>query len=201
MTDHTFDQSYWEKHWSSGDAPARSEQMPANPYLSTETAALEVGSALDAGCGTGAEALWLAAQGWTVTGADISSAALETAAARADAAGLADHLEWVHADLTSWEPERSWDLVVTSYAHPAAGQLDFYRRIASWVAPGGTLLIVAHDHGAHPEHATAAVAEIKELFAGASWRIDTGYESSRTVEAGGGVTDLRDVVVRVHRTS
>jgi hypothetical protein len=41
--------------------------------------------------------------------------------------------------------------VTTHYAHPAMPQLDFYDRIASWVAPGGTLFIVGHlqHHGQH----------------------------------------------------
>ena len=41
------------------------------------------GTALDAGCGEGAEATWLASRGWDVTAADISAEALARAAARA----------------------------------------------------------------------------------------------------------------------
>src|SRR5690606_24506763 len=65
------DKDYWENHWS----PATSSgvrELPVNPYLATETAHLHPGTALDAGCGTGAEAIWLAEQGWQVTAADIS---------------------------------------------------------------------------------------------------------------------------------
>ena len=44
---------------------------------------LTPGTALDAGCGAGAEAIWLAAAGWQVTAADISSQSLARAAERA----------------------------------------------------------------------------------------------------------------------
>lgn len=207
-----FDKAYWERHWApvaTGDAPS----LPANPYLSAETAHLPVATALDAGCGTGSEALWLAERGWRVTGADISAIALAKAASRARSAGLDDQTEWVETDVARWEPERSWDLVVTSYAHPDTGQLAFYRHIASWVRPGGTLLIVGHLHGPdlaasdpdrvphdHPEGTTAGLSDITDVFAGREWCIDASYEQSRVVRARGRSVRLRDVVARAHRT-
>lgn len=172
-----------------------------------------MGTALDAGCGTGAEALWLAEHDWQVTGADISATALAAAADRAAKTGLSGRVEWMEADLTTWEPGRSWDLVVTSYAHPKTGQLAFYQRIASWVAPGGTLLIVGHLHSpdashhdnrhssghSHPEHATATQPEVAEVLQRLDWRIDTSYDTTRVVQAGGRTMPLHDMVVRAHR--
>jgi SAM-dependent methyltransferase len=202
-----FDKDYWEAHWdpvaSSGE-----RELLANPYLATETAYLHPGGALDAGCGTGAEAIWLAEQGWQVTAADISPTALTTAQARAATTDVIAPIDWVEADLARWEPERTWDLVVTSYAHPDIGQLPFYRRIASWVAPGGTLLIVGHlhdhqhgDHHGHPENASATLEAITSLFDSPQWQIDAAYEHARTVHPGGAPVQLRDVIVRAHRTA
>lgn len=199
-----FDKSYWEDHW----APAmtgQNQRLPVNPYLSAEITHLPVGTALDAGCGAGSETLWLAGHGWRVTAADISATALMTAQARAADAGLDDRIEWMEADLTRWEPGRAWDLVVTSYAHTDIGQLAFYERIASWVASGGTLLIVGHLHGherygqQHPDDATATLTGITSLFAGPDWRIETNYENTRTVHAGAQAVQLRDVIVRARR--
>lgn len=188
--------------------------MPVNPYLAPETTALRVGTALDAGCGTGTEARWLAAQGWRVTGADISAQVLARSAEHTAAAGLGDQVEWIEADLARWEPERTWDLVVTNYAHPDTGQLTFYQRIAWWVAPGGSILIVGHRHGsgnghhrdseyggAHPEAATATLADIAMLFPAPQWSIDTSYENTRTVHTGPRSRELDDVIFRAHRRS
>jgi SAM-dependent methyltransferase len=201
---HEFDKAYWEDHWAPAIAGGTDRGLPVNPYLPAETRDLPAGTALDAGCGTGAEALWLADHGWRVTGADISTAALAAAADRAAEAGRAGRVEWVDADLTTWEPGRTWDLVITSYAHPHTGQMAFYERIASWVSPSGTLLIVGHLHGphggsGHPDTATATQAGITGLFDNPGWQVDASYVATRTVQAGGQAVHLYDVVVRAHR--
>ncbi|MDV6305580.1 class I SAM-dependent methyltransferase [Rhodococcus cerastii] len=198
---HAFDKNYWEQHWDD----RTSHFVAANPYLVDETAAMTPGTALDAGCGAGAEAIWLAEQGWRVTGADISAAALATAAGQSEAAGV--DVTWMEADLTTWNPDERWDLVMTHYAHPTIPQLDFYRHIAQWVAPGGSLLIVGHLHdgaqhhshmGTPPDDATVTAKDITALFDATAWRVDTAAERSRTV-VGTGVHSktLRDAVVRV----
>ena len=155
---HSFDQDYWDEIWQ-GDRSVAMGSSPANPHLVEEITGLAPGSALEAGCGAGAEAIWLAQQGWEVTAADVASAALAVAAERAAAGGVADRVRWVQADLSVWEPDTHYDLVTTHYAHPAMPQLEFYDRIASWVAPAGTLLIVGHLHqdtADGPEHGHAA---------------------------------------------
>lgn len=159
MTTHGFDKDYWERHWRDRGAGSMGGHPP-NPYLAREIGGLTPGTALDAGCGGGAEAIWLASHGWEVTAADISSEVLALAADRATmstaASGAAERVRWVEADLSVWSPDTRLDLVMTHYAHPAMPQLEFYDRIAGWVAPGGTLLIVGHlhvagsGHGHHP---------------------------------------------------
>lgn len=142
---HEFDKGYWQQHWQQGNGAAMSGSAP-NPYLAREIRDLVPGTALDAGCGAGAEAIWLAARGWDVTAVDISAEALAQAAARAAEGGTPDGVRWLEADLSSWQPDGRFDLVTTHYAHPAVAQLAFYERVATWVAPGGTLLIVGHLH-------------------------------------------------------
>ena len=48
-----------------------------NPQLVTEASDVPAGRALDAPTGEGADAIWLAQRGWTVTAVDFSRAALE----------------------------------------------------------------------------------------------------------------------------
>jgi SAM-dependent methyltransferase len=214
----TFDKDFWEGHWI--DAGGSRDAMPVNPHLAAEIAGLRPGTALDAGCGAGAEAIWLAEHDWQVTAADISAAALERAAERARRSPVAaSRLQWVEADLSVWAPARRFDLVVTHYAHPAMPQLAFYRRLADWVAPGGTLLIVAHLHHAHPhEHhahtdepgatgpqqpppeASVTLDRTVAVFDPAGWEIITAQEVARAVIRDSGHTVvIDDVVVRARR--
>lgn len=194
--EHDFDKSYWERHWGEGTSTGAA---PANPYLSAELAELLPGTALDAGCGAGAEATWLAAAGWQVTAVDISAAALARASSRA--AGTSG-ITWVEADLSVWTPPASYDLVTTHYAHPAMPQLNFYERVSGWVAPGGTLLVVGHrhtHHGHHPEEATATAAGITAFLDAEQWEVVTAVETERTMP--GREEPLHDVVVRARRRS
>jgi len=206
---HAFDKDYWDRHWEQGGGPEAPEARTANPYLIRETSDRPPGTALDAGCGEGAEAIWLACHGWRVTAADIAAEALARAAARAAETPAAGLVRWVEADLTTWTPGSKFDLVTTSYAHPAMPQLAFYERIAEWVAPGGTLLIVGHLHGhdpaghdaaGHKHHppaeASVTAADITAILDEASWKIVTAEERSRTLDGHDGRTlSLRDAVV------
>lgn len=215
---HGFDKDYWERHWEPGppQGPGRRRTAPPNPHLVRETDGLAPGTALDVGCGAGTEALWLASTGWRVVGVDISAAALAQAGARAAQSGAATAVEWVEADVASWEPRRSFDLVTTHYTHPELPPWEFYGRLASWVAPGGTLLVVAHaaaadpghDAGDHPHHhephrhepaagTAVTAAEIRGCLDPTQWRVETAETRERTVTGqDGGELTLTDVIVR-----
>ncbi len=56
-------------------------------------------TAIDLGCGTGANVVYLAEQGFDATGVDFSPVALDKARARAVDAGVADAITWVEGDL------------------------------------------------------------------------------------------------------
>lgn len=213
MTD-SFDKDYWEQIWH-GDRAVPMGTGRANPHLVAEAGHLTPGTALDAGCGGGAEAIWLAEHGWEVTAVDIATGALAVAAERATAAGVRNRVSWVEADLSTWEPDSRYDLVATHYAHPAMPQLEFFDRIAAWVAPGGTLLIVGHRHHdvaaehahgprqddhAPPARASATVASVTARLDPTAWEIATAREARRTATGPGGRnTTLHDVVVRAVR--
>ena len=83
MTTPEFDKGYWESHWQQANEHGAGLEIVPNPYLAREISSLAPGTALDAGCGEGAEAIWLANQGWQVTAADICTEALSRASERA----------------------------------------------------------------------------------------------------------------------
>ncbi len=63
--------------------------------------AAPAGRALDIGCGTGGDAVYLARQGWTVTAVDGIDQALSRARARGQAAGV--QVNWVQGDVCGLE--------------------------------------------------------------------------------------------------
>lgn len=206
-----FDKDYWDQHWQ-GDRPGAAAAMavsPPSPHLVRVVDDLATGTALDAGCGAGAEAIWLASRGWHVTGADIANQALARAAEHAAASGVAERVQWIQADLSDWEPGTTYDLVTTHYAHPAMPQLEFYDRVASWVAPGGTLLIVGHLQHGHghghggaepPASASVTAADITARLDPTVWEVVTAEESQRTLSGHGrSAITLHDVVVGATR--
>jgi thioredoxin reductase/2-polyprenyl-3-methyl-5-hydroxy-6-metoxy-1,4-benzoquinol methylase len=141
-----FDEAFWNAHYAA--SPSIWSGNP-NPRLVSETSGLPAGRALDIGSGEGADAIWLASRGWTVTGVDISQVALGRAASRAREVNvaLADRIEWEQQDITKWAPRpASYDLVSAQFMHLALDERTvLFRDLAMAVAPGGTLLIVGHD--------------------------------------------------------
>lgn len=136
---------FWNERYAS--APAIWSGRP-NPQLVAEAAALAPGRALDVGSGEGADAIWLAQRGWTVTAVDISTVALERAQEHARQAGddVAGRITWQQADITAWTPPpSSFDLVSAQFLHvPTAGRAALNGALASAVAAGGALLVVGH---------------------------------------------------------
>jgi len=140
------DEAFWEERYRSSDALWSGRP---NAQLVAEVGPLAPGRALDAGCGEGADSVWLARQGWRVTAVDISATALERAKGHAEDAGdgVADRIVWVQDDVTTFDPgTRRFELVSAQFVHlPGALRDAVHRRLAGSVADGGTLLIVAHD--------------------------------------------------------
>ncbi|MGW0752822.1 class I SAM-dependent methyltransferase [Streptomyces sp. NPDC002587] len=144
--DHAAGAEFWDARYSESD---RIWSGRPNAVLVREVAELTPGRALDLGCGEGADAVWLARQGWHVTGTDISGVALERAAQHAGEAELTGRVEWQRHDLAESFPAGEFDLVSACFLHSYG---DFpreriLRRAAAAVAPGGVLLIAGHAGG------------------------------------------------------
>lgn len=147
-----FNVAYWDQRYSEAE-PVWSGDP--NPVLVEEVASLAPGTALEVGCGEGADAIWLAGHGWEVTGVDFSAQALARAAERVPAS-LTERLRWEQADIRDWRPDDGlrYDLVAASYLHFfGALRRRVFATLATRVAPGGHLLIVGH----HPSDLDTAM--------------------------------------------
>ena len=131
----------WDERYSAAERVWSGEP---NGTLVAEVAGLTPGRALDVGCGEGADAVWLAGRGWTITALDVSRVALDRAALHARDAGA--EVTWVHAGLVEAGPDAgSFDLVSAQY--PALLRTpthDAERALLDAVAPGGVLVVVHH---------------------------------------------------------
>ncbi|KJQ55559.1 SAM-dependent methyltransferase [Microbacterium sp. SA39] len=205
---------FWEERYrSSRDESGQVWSGRVNAAVEHEVAALTPGTALELGCGEGGDALWLAAHGWSVTAIDISTTALAVGAAEAERKGLADRIAWVHADLSTWRPTSSFDLVASAFLHSPVElpREEVLRRAASAVAPGGRLLVVGHgapppgaklsheQHGGPPLPTPDEVLASLELADG--WTTETSALVDRSaVWRDGSDITLVDAVLRIRRS-
>ena len=201
-----YDRSSWEVRWSRAlrEHGDRVAQRPPNAQLTGELADLPPGRALDAGCGHGAETLWLAGRGWRVNAVDFAAAALAAARSRAETLGpdVAERVEWVEADLGTWTPQpEAYDLVACLYVHVAGPLEETVQRLAAGVAPGGTLFLLGHrpvDPATGAPTAAAGQVQVSVEAARAAldperWELVVAEERPR--QSGDGV----DAVIRARR--
>jgi 2-polyprenyl-3-methyl-5-hydroxy-6-metoxy-1,4-benzoquinol methylase len=209
--DHDADPDYfepagWEERYA-GDGSVWSGDP--NAQLVAEASRLTPGTALDVGCGEGGDVIWLARQGWRVTGADFSANGLARAARHAQEAGVADRTDWWQVDAREFDAAgRSFDLVTTHFLHPPdAGMVDVVRRLAPAVAPGGHLLVVGHAPSDHVTQLTEshrrAMFVAEDLL---PW-LPEGFEAvvveqrPRTTVRDGRSMDVDDSTLLARRTS
>ena len=116
-----------------------------NQFLVAEISGMGPGRAVDLACGEGRNAVWMAQQGWKVTGVDFSPVGL--AKGRKLAVDRGVDVTWVESPVEDWVPSsEGFDLVVVFYLQlPQPSRSDALHVAASAVAPGGTLLVMAHD--------------------------------------------------------
>jgi SAM-dependent methyltransferase len=207
MTEDTMaSEEFWDTRYSGAG-----QIWSGNPnvILVREVTGLEPGRALDLGCGEGADAIWLARQGWHVTATDISRVALDRGARQAEAEGVADLVDWRHHDLGASFPEGEFDLVSAHFLHSPTDmpRERILRAAAAAVAPGGVLLIVGHagpppwDHS-HPHVLLPTPEEVLESLqlSQGQWEVLLCEEHERLQTAPDGSPATRtDNVVKVRR--
>src|SRR6185369_14836577 len=77
------DLAKWNERYETGETPWDTGQPSSELQKVVVEAASKPCRALEIGCGTGANAVWLAQQGFTVTALDLSPLAIERARHRA----------------------------------------------------------------------------------------------------------------------
>ncbi len=195
---------FWEEFYS-GDHPWTG-RVNALLAAELEERPLDAASALDLGCGSGADAVWLAERGWQVTGTDIAESALSRAREAAAQAGV--QVRFVRASLPEEFPEGSWDLVTASYLHSptALSRTEVLRRALDALAPGGTLLVVSHERGpswkeGHPAELPSLAQVLADVEVPGFTVVHAVVHETEVVSPEGEKGTKSDTVVRVRRVA
>ena len=164
----------WDASYQDGPAPWDVGQpQPAVVRLASEGGF--AGAVLDAGCGTGENALHLASLGLSVLGVDVAETALAIARAKADDRRI--EVEFAVADAFQLERlgRRFATVLDCGLFHTFDGDERpvYVASLAAVTEPGGTLYVVCFsddgpDAGPHP----VGEEELREAFApSAGWRV------------------------------
>lgn len=154
--------------WDTGEVPAELATLIEGP------GALPHGHALDIGCGTGTQAVYMARSGWEVTAIDAVPRPLSRARARADSAGV--KVDWILADVARLHRLELTSGFTLFFDRGCFHGLDESQRgayaaaVDGLAAPGATLLMMAFA----PNRVVAAPAGLEQSelvgrFAG--WRL------------------------------
>jgi SAM-dependent methyltransferase len=207
--DGTVDSSTWDERYAGDDLVW---SATPNQWVEQVAVGLAPGRVLDLAGGEGRNALWLAERGWRATVVDFSQVGLDRARALATQRFGADdeRLVTMRADLLSYRPERgSYDLVLVVYLQLVApARRTVLRMAAAAVAPGGRLLVVAHDStnltdgvgGPQDPRVLYTCEDIQTDLAGTGLLIERGEAVLRTVETETGPRDAVDALLLAVRT-
>lgn len=103
----------------------------------------EKGKALDIGCGAGTFSVYLAKQGFDVTGVDFVEKALGFARERAKREGV--KVNFVKSDILQWDPPGKFDLIFDSgclHSLEDSFNAAYKERLLKWLAPGSDYVLV-----------------------------------------------------------
>ena len=130
------DREKWDERYRLG---AYVDRVHPSAWLERCLPDVTPGRALDVPCGAGRNAMFLASQGFSVTGIDISAVALARAEATAGARGLS--VEWLRRDLdTGLDLTGKFELIVVIHYV----DLDLIPGLANLLAPCGHLVVELH---------------------------------------------------------
>ena len=199
------DRDQWDERYDGDELVWTST---ANEFLVSEVADLPAGRAVDLACGEGRNAVWLAERGWKVTGVDFSPVGLAKAQRLAEERQV--DVRWVESAVEEWTaPPDGFDLVAVLYLQlPQPERSVALAVAAAAVAPGGTLLVVAHDHdnltrgfgGPSEEAVLYSVDDVIDVADAAGLSVQRGEQVVRFVDSESGRHGAIDTLVRAVRS-
>ncbi len=202
----------WDERYAAAEQDATLVwSATPNSTIAELTGRLTPGRALDLAAGEGRNAIWLAERGWSVTAVDFSPVATARMhrLAVARLGKRAGRLTVVTADVLAWDPQEAvFDLVIVVFLHlPPPQRLLAHRKAAAAVAPGGRLVVLAHDRsnltdgvgGPQDPAVLPTPQDVVTDLAGTGLQVDRAEVITREVVVEGVVRQARDTLVVAQR--
>jgi SAM-dependent methyltransferase len=170
----------------------RGEPAPGVVDLVEGQSASAPGRALDIGCGTGTDSVYLAEHGWKVTGVDMVPKALAIARRKAAAAGVSPR--FVQADATrlgDFGIGEGYDLLLDFgcfHTLPPDRRDAYVEGVSRAAAPGATFLLFGFTRPPRlsPMRSGLTTEEVRERFDGGRWElVDAERKSAGPIEVAG----------------
>jgi len=184
--------------------PRWDNKAPSESVIAWETGGWVHGDVLDIGCGLGDNAVYLAKNGHTVTGLDISPTALKTADQRAKDAGV--DVKFAVADSTKLDGYTdAFDTVIDSglfHSLDDNGRRSYTAAAHRATRPGATLLLScfsdANPVGKEPRPAVSEET-LRDILGGAHWDITSLEPATLRGELDGAQIDMAFWYLRAQR--
>jgi SAM-dependent methyltransferase len=132
----------WNDRYASGELPWDTGKPDEHLVAAVESARVRPGRALEIGCGTGTNALWLAAHGFDVVGVDVAPLAIEKARAKAKGAANCrfEVVDFLAKDVAGGPFDFVFDRGCFHVFDDEGVRAQFAARVAAHLAAGGQWL-------------------------------------------------------------
>lgn len=134
----------WDERFRTGSYP---QDPDPSPILREYVADVPDGRTLDVATGTGRNAVFLAESGYRVDAIDQSREGLHLARENARQRGVEDQIDWIQADVPTYEfPTSEYELITISFYRA----LDRFTDIKDALVSGGYLFVEHHLRSSEP---------------------------------------------------
>ncbi|MEE8405976.1 MAG: class I SAM-dependent methyltransferase [Acidimicrobiia bacterium] len=188
----------WDERYRVTD---RLWSIKPNLFVADRLGPAQPGVGLDLASGEGRNAIWLSELGWTMTAVDFSEVAVERGRA------ISNAVDFVVADVLTWEPSVTFDLVLIAYLHLPEDQLGpLVKRAVDWLKPDGEIFLIGHDRSNIEDgHGGPQIPEILwNVESIRSWlsglTVIEAQVVRRPIDTDDGVVFARDTLVRARAT-
>jgi peroxiredoxin len=195
-------QAAWNERYEAAAALYGAEP---NQFVAAELGGMSPRRVLDLACGQGRNSVWLATQGHSVTGIDLSDVGISHARRLASDVGV--DVDFRVGDVVGeWQPDAEYDLILLSYLQlPPEMRKVIHAKAIDALAPGGEVFLIAH-HADNLEHGVGGPPMPEVLFTEAelaadfaSLEIERNEKVYRPIERDGEVRKAHDVLLRARR--